>query len=141
MDDEREESGEASNGAPEKKSILERLEGRKFSRALKEIAFLVDEDKYILRELSTKDKEAYQDQLNKRVKTHGNDVIVNSFIGMQADLLCKCIFKEGSDKPITKEEFNALPSSMTQELFLAAYEMNGLTREGMEKLEEEAKNA
>ena len=140
--EENEDTGETQETV-KSVSKVEALEGKKFSKSLKEIPFEIDGESYVLRELKSKERDAYMNDQSKRIVSLSNGTSkIKDFAGIQVDLLGKCIYKDGSEKPVLKAELQEWPSNLQQELFDAAIEMNGLSESADKKmLEKESKNS
>jgi len=105
---------------------------------LKEVdVVLVDkednEKKYLLKELSGSDRNRYLNKMKNRVTTDKNgNVKINTFDGMQSDLLTVSLFNEAGES-VSKDEIEMLPSNTQQKLFEKAQELSGLNSEASEK--------
>ena len=141
--EELEDGGEQNETPKAPVSKVGAVEGQKFTRDLKEIPFQVDEDEYVLRELKSKERDAYMNDQNKRIVSLSNGTNkIKDFAGIQVDLLGKCVYKLGADKPVLKAELQEWPAGVQQKIFDAAIEMNGLSEEAdKKKLEKETKNS
>jgi hypothetical protein len=92
---------------------------------------------YELREMTVKDREIYSNDSRKRFifDAKGEVIGINTFTGMQAELLTRCMVKIENGKPrlVTEAEVAGWPSKATTQIFAAAQEINHL-----KKTEEEA---
>ena len=82
-----------------------------------------------LREMSASTRDAYLDRLAGRVRiVNGQASGVAKFEGLQADLICSCLFR-GDDTPVASEEIQKWPAGMVADLFKQAQDLNGLNKE------------
>jgi len=94
-----------------------------------------------LREMNAAGRDRYLDLLSDRMRldTDGKPCGVKKFGGLQADLLCLCLFKSDG-KTITKEEVQKWPASIVTELFRAAQKLNALDQAEASAVGEQIKN-
>ncbi len=97
------------------------------------------EENLVLREMSAALRDKYLDEMAARVRlsSDGTPQGIKKFEGLQADLLRKCLFRDG--KPVEPEEIQKWPSSVVAKLFAKAQEINGLGK-AVETAPVEAKN-
>jgi len=85
-----------------------------------------EERKYVLKELIGKQRNKYMNLMSgrMRVSPQGKVLGFKNFDGMQADLLMKCLYREGD--LVSQEEIEELPASTQQALFEKAQSLSGL---------------
>ncbi|MHA1344988.1 MAG: hypothetical protein ACTSO3_01175 [Candidatus Heimdallarchaeaceae archaeon] len=99
----------------------------KLSLELKTFELILGDEKCLLKELTGKDRNKYLNTMKSRVKVgeEGKKITINSFDGMQSDLLGKSLFHE-SGEAFSVEEIENIPSSAQQTLFEEAAKLSGL---------------
>ncbi len=91
----------------------------------------------VMRELDNAGREAYLSNVTKRMKTNSQGVqTLDDVGGLQSSLLTKCLFWQGTDKPVEVKEIQSWKAKTVQTLFEKAQRMAGLN----EGAEAEAKN-
>ena len=84
---------------------------------------------YEVRELKSAERDRYLDSLSKRLRVDvkGNVVGINSYDGMQADLLTRCMHDSVGNK-VEKKQLDEWPGYVVGELYRVAQELNGLRK-------------
>jgi hypothetical protein len=82
-----------------------------------------------IREMKAATRDAYLDTVGDRLRLgpDGKPIGVKKFEGMQADLLTRCVFIEGSEVPIAKDVVQGWPASVVTSLYEEAQKLNQLT--------------
>lgn len=95
-----------------------------------------------LREMAASARDEYLNSLGDRVRIDkdGRPIGVKNFKGMQSDLLVRCLFLKGEDKPIPASAIQSWPSSVVAELYKEAQTLNHLNQTEKE-VADESKNA
>jgi hypothetical protein len=87
---------------------------------------------YVLMELDGAGRDAYLDEMGKRSKVQGGQVVgLTNFKGLQAFLLAMCLRQvapDGTYQPIKSDTIQRWPSPTVNGLYQAAMEMNGLNK-------------
>jgi len=99
----------------------------KVTLKLKEVSVEIDDDeKWILRELTGKERNTYLDKMTNRAKVSkdGKVIGIKNFDGFQADLLEISLFANGES--VTKDCIESMPASAQQELFERSQKLSGL---------------
>jgi len=85
-----------------------------------------------IREMTAAQRDAYLDRIMKRTKmVNGQAAGLNSFDGVQAELLTVTLFHVGGDQDgiaVSKEEVQGWPSNFVSDVFRRAQELNGLSK-------------
>lgn len=124
MSDEIAKTEEKQEEAPQKKKLTKK-------RAT--IAVDIDDEEYILTEMSGKVRDILMEDMSKRVKLDpktGQPTGLVKQDGSLSTLIARCISKEG--KPVSEDEIQTWPSSTQRELFDLCATMNGMNKEGAE---------
>ena len=109
-----------------------------FELKLKEVPVELSGEKYIIRELTGKQRDKYLDTVAKRVSyVNGQQAGMTSLSGLQSSLLSMCLIdSEGNNVP--ENVIAEYPGSVQSKLFKVAQDLSGLN-EG-EGSQEEVKN-
>lgn len=94
--------------------------------------------KYILREMSGGERDAYLNSVADRMKyaADGKVAGVKNFSGIQSLLLSACLY--GPDgKMVEAKDIELFPASTVGELFAMAQELNALNNKGMDQAKNE----
>lgn len=98
---------------------------------------------YSICEMTGTLRDQYLADTKSRTRMNGDKMEMDSYEGLYADLLCRCL-RDKDGKLLTKQEVQEFPSSAQQTLFKEAQKLNGLFGEekeqGQEEAEEQAKN-
>jgi len=90
--------------------------------------------KYFLRELTSKQKAQYLNNMkDKVIFVDGSVSGVKDFDGLEACLLTRC-FYDGDNKLITAAELQEYPARVVKKLFEAGQSISGLTEEGAKEV-------
>lgn len=83
-------------------------------------------EEYQLCEMVAADRDKHLDSLADRIRLSpdGKPAGVKKFDGMQAELISRCLFKDG--KPVPKETIQSWPASVVGALFDEAQKLNHL---------------
>lgn len=85
---------------------------------------------YVIRELTGKQRDAYLNGVSKRTKQLADGTTkVTNFDGLQGDLLSRCMFLKGEDKPVKLDVVQQWPAKVQSKLFEAARELSALGQE------------
>ena len=105
-----------------------------FELKLKEVEVQLDGQKYIMRELTGKQRDQYLDLIAKRVQyVNGNQAGMKSLSGLQSSLLAMCLI-DSSGNLVKESVITEYPGSVQSQLFKLAQQLSGLDKE--ESLEE-----
>ena len=105
-----------------------------FTLKLEEIPVILDGKEYTLRELTGQQRDAYMDDMNKRMRYVGGKAEgFTKFEGLQAGLLAKCLF-DSEGKNVSEKTIQMYPSHVVQALFAKAQELSGLNESGAEEV-------
>ena len=100
-----------------------------FTLQLAEIPVVLDNKNYKLVELSGETQGSYLNSVGDRVKvTDGKITGMRDYKGIQADLLCLCLY-DSEDVLVPKKVIQSFPASVLAKLYEAAQELNGLDDE------------
>jgi hypothetical protein len=83
---------------------------------------------YVLREMDTETQNRYLNASAGRARkdADGKVVGVQDFTGIQASLLCLCMFDKGDGAPVSLPTVQGWPSRVTQALHKRALEISGM---------------
>lgn len=116
----------------------------KFTLTLKEHPVTIDEQDYVLVELTGKGRDSYLDNVSARMKVTktGESAGVKSFDGMQAFLLGLSIKKivDGKQVAVTVQTIQTWPAGVVGDLFDAAKELSDLGQDDDDDEDDEEKN-
>jgi len=86
---------------------------------------------YDLREMTAEARDRYLEALDKRTVKgpDGKAIGMVRYQGLQADLLTCCLFRSGSQTPVTEAEVQQWPATVVGQIFDAARELNRLAGE------------
>lgn len=121
-------------------SKIATLKSAELTTKLREETFEIDGKEFSIRQLLAKERDAFMQEFRKRMEFQGETPIMKQFIGVQSDLLKRCLYETGKDKPMTEKEIQDMPAKVVQTIYEAAQELNGLTEESDKEMEAEAKN-
>ena len=86
--------------------------------------------KYVLREMTAKQRGAYLNSIQDRVTVVDGKVTgIKDFDGLEASLLAKCLYTE-EGKLVGISDLNEFPGRVLKKLFEAAQILSGLNEEG-----------
>ncbi len=110
---------------------------KSFTTKLKTEQIQVDDKPFTIRELTGRQRDIYLDGMRDKMSftAEGKLQTVKSFEGLQADLLCLCLYDENGNA-VSKEIINNYPATVQTEMFEMAQEVSKLTL----KAATEAKN-
>lgn len=94
----------------------------------------IDGGDYVIRELLGKAKGKWMTKMGPRMKMdhRGQPVGVKNFEGLQASLICLCMFEKVSGTAVTEEIIENWPAKVQDKLFLACQKINGMTTQSAE---------
>jgi len=105
-----------------------------FTLKLDQIPIVLDGKKYSLQELTGQQRDAYMDDMNKRMRyVDGKAEGFTKFEGLQAGLLSKCLV-DPEGKNVSESEIQAFPSHVVQALFEKAQELSALDATNAEEV-------
>ncbi len=86
--------------------------------------------RYIVREMDGRDRDSYLTKMGNKMKlgADGKVIGITSFDGLQAALLCLCLFDE-EDKAVPIKDIQEYPAKVQSELFKIAQTINGLDKD------------
>lgn len=93
-----------------------------------------------MREMTAAIRDRYLGLQGERAKhnTEGVVVGIKNFDGIHSDLLCLCLYRDGT--PVPKSEVQGWPASMTSALYAEAQKLNMLNQPAKEVKEEAKKD-
>lgn len=110
---------------------------KRFTTKRKEMKVEIENDDgviatYIIREMTTPEREEWLNTLQKRYQFDGNGNIIglNDYMGMTEKLVIKTLFSEQGE-PVTGSTIRKWSSSTVRALFIEAQRLNGLNEEGV----------
>lgn len=96
---------------------------------------------YELYEMTGTERDAYLETLGKRMARDKDGKVtgISNYKGLQADLVSRCLYKKGEDKPVPADIVQSWPASALSALFTAAQKLNQIG-ETEKQMEEASKN-
>lgn len=108
-------------------------------RKTRKVKAVIDDDgtvrRFILKEMTGANRDRYLTQQIKKTKFSdaGKPTGLTDVDGIQAGLICKCLYNEEGTMPVPEVEIAQWPASTQDALFKACQTMNAMNKEGEEK--------
>lgn len=112
----------------------------KFSLTLKEVTVSLDDESYVLRELSGKQRDMYLNEIGPRMKfnAEGKTEGLTNYEGLQSGLLALCLYDKDGEL-VAEKVLQGWPASVLSDLFDAAQELSGLDKGAETKAKNDSK--
>jgi len=110
------------------------MEDLVFSTNRQEVPIVIDEKKYILRELTSEDKDKYLTSMGGKMlfNKEGDVTSITDYTDLHANLVALTLFDENGVL-VSLDAIHKYPSRMVTALYEKAQEISGLGKEAKEK--------